>query len=347
MKKQLLFTALLLSATTQAQQLDYSNEPAIGDNQLMYLLDTLTPTYSTTTGSGVTWDFQNILGLNAETRVIEIIDATTTANAGDFPSSTKAMAIQGSITNYWSTTPTERTSQGFVYEEPNFGTVIAKFDVNEETTVQYPFANGASFADAFEGQLSFSFNGLPQNPTCTGMAHAYVDGQGTMLFPNSLSVPNVIRYKMIDTVFTQINFIGVMDIEIVRTQYEYYDVANNTLPLLIHTTIAIEQAGSSTPIVSQTNVVSLIQPLGNLGVSANKAAEFTVYPNPSEGMITFKGAFAANASATIFDQTGRLVHTIENLSNGTIADLSALNKGMYTVVISSNDTKTTQNVVIK
>jgi hypothetical protein len=220
MKKHLLFTALLFSAATQAQQLDASNEPTVGTTQTMYLLDTLTDAYPTITGSGVTWDYSTIVGMNMETRVIEILDAPTSLYADSFPGATKIMSIQGSISNYFSSTGSDRVSQGFVYEEPAFGTVIAKFDVDNETSMQYPFSNGDYFSDVFSGSLSFDFNGMPQNPTATGVAHAAVDGQGTLLFPNSTSVPNVIRYKMVDTVFTQVNFIGVMDIEFVRTQYE-------------------------------------------------------------------------------------------------------------------------------
>ena len=79
MKKHLLFTALLFSAASQAQQLDASNEPAVGATQMMYLLDTLTDAYPNITGTGVTWDYSNIVGMNMETRTIEILDASTTA----------------------------------------------------------------------------------------------------------------------------------------------------------------------------------------------------------------------------------------------------------------------------
>jgi len=347
MKKHLLFTALLFSAATQAQQLDASNEPTVGTTQTMYLLDTLTDAYPNVTGSGVTWDYSNIVGMNMETRVIEILDAPTSLYADSFPGATKIMSIQGSISNYFSSTGSERVSQGFVYEEPAFGTVIAKFDVDNETSMQYPFSNGDYFSDVFSGSLSFDFNGMPQNPAATGVAHAAVDGQGTLLFPNSTSVPNVIRYKMVDTVFTQVNFIGVMDIEFVRTQYEYYDVANSTLPIFIHTVVAIQLAGGGTPLMSQTNVVSAVAPLYNLGINDAKSAEFSVYPNPSEGLVTFKGEFAADASATIFDQTGRVVYTVESLSNGTTIDLTSLNKGIYLVRLTNNGVESTQTVVIK
>lgn len=347
MKKHLLFTALLFSAATQAQQLDASNEPSIGTTQTMYLLDTLTDAYPTITGSGVTWDYSNIVGLNMETRVIEILDATTTSNAASFPTSTKVLSIQGAIANYFSSNGSERTSQGFVYEEPAFGTVLATFETDNETTIQYPFSNGDYFTDNFAGSLAFDFNGIAQNPTSTGHAYASIDGQGNLLLPNSTSLTDVIRYKMIDTVFTQVDFIGVMDIEFVRTQYEYYDLATTTLPVFIHTVVAIQLAGGGTPLMSQTNVVSSVAPAYNLGINTVNEAQFSVFPNPSEGLVTFKGDFAADASATIFDQTGRAVYTVASLSNGTTIDLSSLNKGIYLVGLTNNGVESTQTVVIK
>lgn len=346
MKKQLLYAALLLSATSQAQSLTQTNEPVIGDTKLMYTCDTLTDPLASTTGSGITWDYSQILGMSGQTQTIEIIDPATTANAASFPSSTKAFAIQGSLTNYFNSSTTDRVSQGFVYEEPNFGTVLAVFDTDEQTTIQYPFAYSNNFSDVFSGQLSFEFNGLPQNPTCTGTSYATIDGQGTLLLPSSTSTSNVIRYKIIDTVFTQIVFVIPMDIEFIRTQYEYYDVANSSLPIFTHSSVKIQQAGATTPLMSQTIVLSSVQPTQNVGLD-EMASSFTIYPNPSEGTINFKGDFAADASALIFDNSGRQVKTIESLSNGQSLDLSTLNKGMYLVVINNNGSQTTQSITLR
>jgi hypothetical protein len=344
MKKQLLFTALLLSGVSQAQSLTQTNEPIIGDTKLMYVCDTLTPSYSSITGSAVTWDYSQIIGMNGDTKTIEIIDPSTTANASSFPSSTKAFSIQGSITNYFNSSPTARISQGFVYEEPTFGTVLATFDTDEQTTIQYPFAYSNNFSDLFAGQLSFSFNGFPQNPTCTGASYASIDGQGTLLLPNSTTLSNVIRYKIVDTVFTQVAIIAT-DIEFIRTQFEYYDVASS-LPVFLHSNVMIQQAGSPTPIVEQTIILSSIEPTESLGLK-EKSNSFSVYPNPSEGMVTFKGDFSADASAVIYDQTGRIVSTVSSLTNGQIADLSSLNKGIYFVVINNNGAQSTQSITLK
>jgi hypothetical protein len=347
MKKQLLFASMFIASFNQAQQLDLTNEPAITEGAIMYVCDSLTDSYASTTGNGVTWDYSQILGLNGTTKTLEILDASLTPDAVSFPTSTKVMSIEGVIKNYFNSTATERVSQGFVYNEPSLGTVLATFDADNETTIQYPFVNGDYFADNFSGMLDFTFNGIPQNPTCTGTIHASIDGQGTLMLPNSATYTNVIRYKSVDTVLTQVIFLTTLDVELVRTQYEYYDIANNNLPLFVYTIVQFEQQGSMVPLFSQTNVISSIQPLENVGLETVSTYEFSVYPNPSEGIINFKGSFDTNASAIVYDQSGRVVSSIETLINGQSIDLSHLNKGMYLVSVNNNGVQTTKTISLR
>lgn len=347
MKKHLLFTSMLVASLSQAQQLDLTNEPAIAEGVMMYVCDSLTDSYASTTGTGVTWDYSQLLGLNGTTKTLEILDATLTADAASFPTSTKVMSIEGVIKNYFNSTATERVSQGFVYNEPSLGSVLATFDSDNETTIQYPFVNGDYFTDNFSGMIDFTFNGIPQNPTCSGAIYASIDGQGTLILPSSNTYTNVIRYKSVDTILTQVIFVTALDVELVRTQYEYYDIANNNLPLFVYTIVQFEQQGSTTPLLEQVNVISSIQPLENVGLAKVTNLEFSVYPNPSEGVINFKGIFDANTSAIVYDQSGRVVSTIQTLVNGQSIDLSHLNKGMYLVSLNDNGIQTTKTISLR
>lgn len=347
MKKTLLITSALISLNGLSQQLDASNEPTIGQSQTMYVCDTLTPSYDATVGSGVTWDYSAILGLNSETQTIEVLDATTSPNAADFPTSTKAIGTQGSFINYFNSTSAERVSQGFVYDEPSFGTVLAQFNTDEQVVMDYPFANGDYRTDAFSGELNFTFNGLPQNPACTGNSYAWIDGQGTLLLPNSTSYSNVIRYKIIDTVFTQVVFVVPLDIEFIRTQYEYYSTTTSELPLFTHSAFKIQQAGATTPLLSQNVVLSTVQPESNLGLTENMENEFSVYPNPSEGQVRIKGTFSSESVINIFDQSGRLVGSVNDVTNNMNLDLSDLNQGIYTLQLIDHQNVSTKMISIK
>jgi hypothetical protein len=111
--------------------------------------------------------------------------------------------------------------------------------------------------------------------------------------------------------------------------------------------VQFEQQGSTTPLLEQVNVISSIQPLENVGLKTISNADFNVYPNPSEGIINFKGSFDSNASAVVYDQSGRVVSTIETVANGQSIDLSHLNKGMYLVSVNNNGVQTTKTISLR
>lgn len=347
MKKQLLLITGLFSAINVFAQsnMNQSNEPAIGDFKTMFTCETTTDPLANTTGSGVTWNFNNLVGLNGQTKVIELIDPSTTPAATYYPTSTKAFNIQGSLTNFFNSTPTERVSQGFVFEEPSFGTVLAVFSTNEQKSVQYPFANGNNFSDVFSGTLAFDFNGAPQNPTCTGNAYAQIDGEGTLNLPQGTSIPNVIRYKIVDTVFTQVVFVIPLDVEIVRTQFEYYDYASGNLPVFIHTNVKIQQTGSTAPLADQTVVLSAVEPTNFAGLKEENSNEVALFPNPASDFISIKN-IEEGSKLELIDALGNSVisqtcmETTEKLSIGHLA------KGSYIVRIINDQGVQLKPVVI-
>jgi hypothetical protein len=351
MKKQLLFVTALITGMASAQTMDQSNEPSIGDLRLMYTCDSTTPKLENITGSGVTWDYSQLIGLNGQTKTIELIDPATSPNAASFTSSTKAFNIQGSLTNYFNSTTTQRIGQGFVFEEPSFGTVLAVFDVDEQIMVNYPFALNDNLADPFEGQLAFEFNGVPQNPTCTGRSYASIDGSGTLKLPGSVNLSNVIRFKTVDTVFTQVSFVIPLDVEIIREQYEYYDFASGNLPVFVYSSVTIQQIGATTPLIEQSVILSSEQPTSNAGMEDLSTLNVSIFPNPADNQLIFSGDLSGLALAKIVDATGREVKTIvldEFNSGAKICDVTNLVGGNYFVqLISKGGVIQTKQISIK
>ena len=342
MKRILLIATLATSFTGLAQSLTQANEPAIGETQSMFLCDSFATTFDGTTGAGVTWDYSTLAKYASVIRTVTIEDATMAPNAASFPTSTKTIKVENSLTTYFNSTSTERVSQGFVFNEPSFGELVAVFDTDEEKLIDYPFANGSSLSDAYNGTLYFEFNGIPQSPAASGNCYAWIDGQGTLLMPDGSSVTDVIRYKMIDTSTTNIMLFG--DLEIVRTQYEYYDVANSNLPILTLSRLLIQQPGGGLPLADNSIVLSTVDPLNTVGLFTNSLIEFETYPNPTNGNITLKGEFDSNATASVFDQSGRLLIT-QKAINGSSIDLSNFNTGMYLLKVTSNGASGTKTIV--
>ncbi|MDG1148331.1 MAG: T9SS type A sorting domain-containing protein [Crocinitomicaceae bacterium] len=343
MKITLLLTALAITFAGNSQSLTQSNEAIIGESVTMYVCDSM-EAYAATQGTGVSWDYSMIVGLAGQTRVIGVDDPSASTNASSFPSSTFTISAGTSLSSFYTSTATERMSQGFVFNEPNLGEVVAIFNIDEAKVMDYPFSNGSTLTDYFEGQLNFSLSGAPQTSAITGTIHASIDGQGTLMLPGSTTFTDVIRYKTIDTTYANIFLVG--DIMILRNQYEYYDLANTSLPVFTHSTLVAQGVGSTTPISSQTLILSSVEADNFLTVNETKNIEFEVYPNPATASVTFQGDFSSNATATIYDQNGRVV-TYHALSNGTSLDVSLLESGIYIVQLKDTEAISNTTLVIK
>lgn len=329
MKKSLLLLSLTASTLVSAQ-LTQLNEPSIGESESMYLCDSNYTNYANINGPSVTWDYSQIASYTGEVRTVEVVDPSTTPNAASYGTSTKALKLGDNITTYFNSSASDRVSQGFVFNEPTLGDIIVTFEVDNMTQMNYPFAYGSSFSDYYEGTISYNL-GLPSTSALTGDAHISVDGSGTLVFPLGVSVANVIRVKSIDTaVFNEPMILG--DIEVVREQYEYYDLATQNLPIFIHTSMTISQVGGGTPIATNSIVLSKYPTENFVGLEENTSAQINIYPNPASDKITLEGIDLENASVTFVNQAGKTVKTVtKNL--GSSIDVNDLATGLYIVVI--------------
>lgn len=351
MKKQLFIIATLISSISFGQSLTQANEPTIGQSIQMYVCDTTVGNLATVMGNNVTWDYSNIVSDGGATSLIDIVSAAQTTNGAFFQNSTKAISFQGALLNYISSTPTQRLSQGFVFNDAVLGDVVADFNANSEKVVAYPFSLGNSVTDNFNGTISFTFNGGLQTPTCTGNSLAKIDGQGTLKLPSNTNLSNVIRYVLVDTIFTQVSILPfpfpASDIQIIRKQYEYYNLTATSLPVFVYTSIDVLQSGSSTPLVSQKNILSSVQPTNTSGLNEQEKSTFLVYPNPTNGELNIIDSFNGSTTLCVIDQTGRVVLSKNTITAAEILDLSSLKKGMYTVLFQSDDSVSSQKIILE
>ena len=342
MKKTLLFAVLSLTFYGNAQ-FTQANEPAISDIETMYLCDSFAVNLDGVTGSGAIWDYTTLGGYPGETRDVEVVNATTTTYASDFPTSATAITVGTNLTSYYSSTASDRSSQGFVFSEASLGDVIAKFSTDDELVATYPFPFGGTSTDGFSGDIEYLGG---SSAAATGMGHASVDGEGTLNLPNGVSLANVLRYKLIDTSWATITIpFPLGDMEFIRTQYEYYDHTVSNLPVFIHSTIKVQNVGAPAPISEQSLVLSMYEP-GYLSTSSIDEVEFSVYPNPATETVTISGNLGDDAHAVLFDQSGRELIS-SSVSNGSTINISALENGVYFVRIQDNGLTTTKSIVKK
>ena len=76
------------------------------------------------------------------------------------------------------------------------------------------------------------------------------------------------------------------------------------------------------------------------------AANMGVYPNPTTGSVTLKNTTSQVVTACIYDAAGRLLTSIAVPSGTMQTDLSYLSEGMYQLVFSTKEAKTTQKLTI-
>lgn len=341
MKKTLLFTTLTVAFLGNAQSLTQANEAAIGENQTMYVCDSFVDRQENVVGTGITWDFTDLDAYYGETRDYEILDATSSTFSSDFPFSQKTLKL-GAIETYYNSNSMLRSSQGFVYDEPNLGDVVATFEIDSANLVAYPFAYGNSFNDTYSGTLTNSNIGTA---SLSGEIDVTIDGMGTLNLPNSVTYSNVIRLKSADSTYALVTLpiIGPSPVIIERTQYEYYDIANSNMPVLIITNIKLSSALLNE---DQTLVLASDDPMQYLGLNNKTAVNFTISPNPSTDKITLTGEFSNDATGTVVDQNGRVMLTT-SVKNGTTIDISTFANGMYFLNINSKGNTTSKTIVKK
>jgi hypothetical protein len=344
MKIRLLYIGLLFSAFafSQTPTLTQQNEPSIGETITMYECNSTFSNYSTTTGTGVVWDYSLLQGASGNlTKIISVL----TPDVSDFSPATKMTSVPNFISSYWGSTSTDRTAYGFKFRETTIGDVIVKFNGDQEKLMSYNFAFPNVLTDTYSGTCFNAMLTSQQGSACTGTISSSIDGQGTLILAGPTSFLNVVRHKVVETTNTTFNYLSLtIPAIITRTQYDYYNTTGNTrLPIFSHITISISSASTNNSI---SLVLSSVNPI-SVGLNEGNQDKFSVYPNPTQGNVTLTGDFSENTSAVILDQTGRQVASLDKVESGTLIDISGIEKGIYFVVITNDGIQTTKTIAFQ
>lgn len=82
-----------------------------------------------------------------------------------------------------------------------------------------------------------------------------------------------------------------------------------------------------------------------IGIDEFNQISFNLYPNPSNGI--FNIAVQDNVTLEVYDLTGKLVFSQDNINNSTQINLSFLHSGIYLAKVTGNESSQTQKIVIK
>lgn len=344
MKRILLSLFVLSSAVAAFGQTTFtsSNEPTVGESRTMFLVDSNAMDLAGITGNGVTWNYGSTNTYANETRLMEAVTPASTGFAGDYPGSSIVVKIQDYASTFMSSSTSGRVSQGYLFESADFGTVKGKFTSDQENVMSYPFALSNQVTDVFAGNLSFVYNSIPQNPACTGTSVATYDGFGTLVQVNNIAVSNVARFHIIDTTFTSIPFIG--NTQVIRNQYEYYDLAAaNKLPIFILSHVKIE-AGFPEPLVELRMVLSSVSGTATASIDKNETSTFKVYPNPANDLLSISN-LSENAKVSLIDMSGRSIELSQTSNNQF--NVANYESGVYVLQIENEGKVSTQRLIIQ
>lgn len=111
--------------------------------------------------------------------------------------------------------------------------------------------------------------------------------------------------------------------------------------------LASMQAANGAFTFSETNNFCIGQ--SNVGVNELDSDNFTVYPNPSNGIfnVSMNNAIEEDFSVSVLDVTGRVVVSNTMNQNSFTIDLAGAAAGTYTVSIQTTNGITTKRVVLK
>jgi len=318
--KNITFFFSLLTLTAFSQSFNQGNEASIGNLVSLHLCDSNANILAGTIGNNVTWDFSQIAGIFGVTKDVQINDATLDPNFASYPGASKIYDIGGTLLTFFSSTANDRTSQGFVFNEPALGVVTAAWSTNDQLIMNYPFALGNSTSDNFSGNVTTTATGtIP----ATGTSMTGVDGLGTLMLPGNNTYNNVVRFHLKDSANASVFGSAVT---FVRDVYEYYDFTVGNLPVFITMTVTVNSALFAN---SSTLILSKDQPTTFVGLEENQANPLVLFPNPVQQSLCIKGINYGEAFQ-IQNGIGQIV--LEGLFDNSI-DVTNLANGIYVVKI--------------
>jgi hypothetical protein len=322
MKKSLL--ALSFLPLFSFAQMTEANDPAIGATATLYLCDSNTVLYENVTGTGVTWDYSNLLGVQELTKTlsVEAVDPLTVDSI--FVGATKKYSIDNLLTTYYSSSSSERTSQGNIFSEPSLGEVFVNWNLDNQKLNNYPFALNDELNDAIDGGIISANPLVPIDTVANGGSYSTIDGVGTLKLQQN-DYTNVIRYYITDTLNTVIfnAIFGEQPITLIREWYEYYDYTTSNLPIFVVVSIKLTSALINN---ESTLVLSKDMPNDYIGLAENNIGTFDLYPNPADQVLNINTEGDFNYS--VMNVNGEVL--VKNTNSKTL-DISSFSAGIYFV----------------
>jgi hypothetical protein len=330
MKKIYLALALLVLGINSKAQLtltNAANAPVVGD-MVSYAEYDSTTAVPKSTGAAQNWNFTSC-SLGSFTESITYTTVASTPFAALYPSANLAGARGTNNWDYYNSQSSTLYYAGFAKAS---NTTAVTF-TNLGAWMPWPTSMGTTTADVFSGsEIAPTYTNA-----WTGSVSINGAGTGTVTLPNGNKHTNCLQVIKSLTV----NVTATQPSTFTQVTYEYYS-SSSKFPI-----ISVQYNSQKTGTVVQ-NDYHIDVNTSALSVGLNESelnnSDLIVYPNPTKNQINVQ--LPGNAIALkieLFDAQGKLVLTS---SHTNTLNTSSLPKGIYSVKVTSNNSRLQKQIVI-
>ena len=328
-----------------------ANDPSTGNNFIFEIADTT----GISPGSGgilQTWDFSSATPVGIQ-KAENWTDPSSTPFQSLYPTATIVQlnddGLGGFIYTYITQSTTQIELNGIVTTiNP---TAVDMHYSNSQILRQYPATFNNTLQDDYEGMSFVTLGPITANTYRTGSYEYLVDGYGTLITPAG-TYPNTLRIKLHQAYTDSTVYSGIpLPTVIVHGSSTTYfwastDPGDKLYQFYIGYDTTVTQAGTT----NFTNVSYQNYTTGLQEFNPTKSA--FAYPNPATEWtkIRINDPFAGKTLLRIFNTEGKLVRSLEaNIMNQNYLEwwlsLTEFSTGIYTVIISSDDSYWTTRII--
>lgn len=343
MKKIFLLLSISAYSIANAQSISVNDTLQSGNKIFYFEADNTSSNLDATIGAGVTWDYSTLSATIQNGPAVK--DSIIVNVNADYPDAFHQEQFNGGINVFFTNTPTEVTSYGFVFDL-NGEVASIKYDVDQMQSAIFPMAYGSSdYTDAIDGHLETTIGIIPVNITVSGTATVKADGTGTLIL-GSTTFTNVLRIKTIEVLDGIVPAIQPIfaggPVTIIRTSYAYYSLSDSNLPVFLHGELTA--VIPTQPDVIQLKVWSSVD-LSTNGIDTDEILSTSIFPNPATELLSIESINVT--SIKIFNSVGQIVYSNSNPSTIQSVDISKFETGFYIVEVKNNEIITTEKLIIK
>jgi hypothetical protein len=337
MKKVLLLSCVLTTISGISQTFTVDDTLGTGMSTNYYVMDSNAVNLSAITGTGVTWNYANLWTYDSGTTPDEIIDASASSYAGDFPTAEYNDDLSSGVSIFFSNNADSMTVHGYVFQADG-NDVVVRHNFNPLKAITFPMAVGDTYTDVIVGEAEIMSTVFPSSGTAT----VTCDGFGTLNISGNTHT-NILRIKLVEELDAAITVPFPVSGTVTRTVYSYYDLANDKQPILVHGTIDI---ASDLLNDGYTAVYYSGDPDYSLGTQELVNTTFSVYPNPANNVLTIT-TDGTSESLNIFNAAGQVVYSVNNPTSTLTVDVTKLPAGIYVIQVTTNGLISQEKLVVE